>query len=45
MAQLNSTNYQIVVNRVNKIALSSFDEKRYLLADGLRSLAYGPYSL
>ena len=45
MTQLRSTNHQIVINRVNKIALSCFDDKRYLLEDGLRSLAYGHYSL
>ena len=31
--------------RVNKIALSSYDDKRYLLDDGVQSLAYGHYSL
>ena len=45
MTQLRSTNHQIVVNRMKKIALSCFDDKRYLLEDGLRSLAYGHYSL
>ena len=41
MTQLRSTNHQIVVNRVNKIALSPFDDKRYLQEDGLRYLAFG----
>ena len=45
MTQLKSENHQIVVNRVNKIAVSSYDDKRYLLEDGVRSLAYGHYSL
>ena len=45
MTQLKSESHQIVVNRVNKIAVSSYDDKRYLLEDGVRSLAYGHYSL
>ena len=45
MTQLKSENHQIVVNRVNKIAVSSYDDKRYLLEDGVRSLAYEHYSL
>ena len=45
MTQLKSENYQIVVNRVNKIAVISYDEKRYLLENGLRSLVYGHYSV
>lgn len=45
MTQLKSENHQIVVNRVNKVAVSSYDDKRYLLQDGVRSLAYGHYSL
>ena len=45
MTQLRSINHQIVVNRVNKIALSSYDDKRYLLDDGVQSLANGHYSL
>ena len=45
MTQLRSKNHQIVVNRVNKIAVSSYDDKRYLLEDGIRSFAYGHYQL
>ena len=45
MTQLKSENHQIVVNRVNKLAVISYDEKRYLLENGLRSLAYGHYSV
>ena len=45
MTQLRSQNHQIVVNRVLKIAVSSYDDKRFLLDDGIRSLAYGHYKL
>ena len=43
MIQLRSENHQVVVNRVHKVSLSSYDDKRYLLNDGMRSLAYGCY--
>ena len=43
MTQLRSKNNQIVVSRVHKVALSSYDDKRYLFNDGIHSLAYGHY--
>ena len=45
MSQLRSFNHQIVVNSVDKIALSSFDDKRYILDDGIISLACGHYKI
>ena len=45
MTQLRSKNHQIVVSRVRKVALSSYDDKRYLLKDGIHSLAYGHYKI
>lgn len=45
MTQLRSVCHQIVVNSVNKVALSCFDDKRYILDDTVSSLAYGHYSL
>ena len=45
MTQLKSVAHQIVVNPVNKIALSCFDDKRYTLDDTVSSVAYGQYSL
>ena len=33
------------MTEVNKIALSAFDDKRYYLADGIHSLAYGHYKI
>ena len=45
MTQLRSKDHQIVVSRVHKVALSSYDDKRYLLNDGIHSLAYGHYKI
>ena len=43
MTQMRSINPQIVVNRVNNIVLSSYDDKRYLLDDDVQSFAHGHY--
>ena len=40
-----SRNHFIHTQRNFKICLSSYDDKRYLLADGINSLAYGHYSV
>ena len=45
MTQLRSVGHQVVVNAVNKIALSCFDDKRYILDDTVSSLSCGHYSL
>ena len=45
MIQLKSASHQIIVNSVNKVALSCYDDKRYILDDTVSSLAYGHYSL
>ena len=45
MTQLRSHCYQIVVNEIDKIALSSFDDKRVLLENGVSSSAYGHYKI
>ena len=45
MMELRSVGHQIVVNAVNKVALSCFDDKRYILDDTVSYLAYGHYSL
>ena len=45
MTQLRSENHQIIVNRLSKVALNAFDDKRYLLGDGIQSLAYGHVQL
>ena len=45
MMQLRSVGHQIVVNAVNKVALSCFDDKHYILDDTVSYLAYGHYAL
>ena len=45
MTQLRSHCDQIVVNEIDKVALSSFDDKRFLLGYGVSSLAYGHYKI
>ncbi len=39
-----SNNHKINTIVQNKIALSAFDDKRYILDDGITSLPYGHYS-
>ena len=41
MTQLRSHCHQIVVNEIDKVAISSFDDKRFLLENGVSSLALG----
>ena len=43
MTPLSSHCHQIVVNEIDKVAVSSFDDKRFLLDNGVSSLAYGHY--
>ena len=43
MTKLRSHCHQIVVNEIDKVALSSFEDNRYLLENGVSSLAYGHY--
>ena len=45
MTQLRSHCHQIVVNESDKVAISSFDDKRSLLENGVSSLAYGHYKI
>jgi len=40
-----STNHVVNTLEINKLCLSAFDDKRYILNDGIRTLAYGHYSL
>ena len=41
MKSIRSDFHQIKSYEINKISLSSFDDKRYILDDGITSLAYG----
>src|SRR6267154_1289175 len=43
--QIGSSNHQLSTNKINKFALSPFDDKRYLLADTRDTLAYGHYKI
>ena len=40
VTQLTSENHHTVINRFHKVAMSSYDEKRELLKDGVKTLAY-----
>ena len=45
MTQLRSHCHQNVVNEIDKVAVSSFNDKRFLLHDGVFSLAFGLYKI
>ena len=36
-----SKNHKMYTQENNKISLSSFDDKRYIIEDGITTLAYG----
>ncbi len=40
---IRSENHSLVIVRLNKIGLSAYDDKRYILSDGIHSLSYGHY--
>ena len=45
MTRIHSSNHQIKVTTTNKTALSCFDDKLFILANGVDTLPYGHYSL
>ena len=45
MTRIHSDNHQITVSMTNKVALSCFDDKRYILANGIDTLPHGHFSL
>ena len=45
MHSLRSHNHEIVLEKITKIGLSCFDDKRYLLDNGIASYAYGHYKM
>lgn len=45
MKTFRSINHQLFTLEQNKISLSSYDDKRYILEDGISTLPYGHYSL
>ena len=42
---LRSYNHEVYTEEVNKVALSALDEKRYILSDGMDTLAWGHYKI
>ena len=42
---LRSYNHEVYTEEVNKIALSALDDKRYILKDGMHTLAWGHYKI
>ena len=45
MNQIRSYNHQLYNITINKLGLSPFDDKRYILDDGISSLAYGHWRI
>ena len=41
MRRIGSKNYTLGTNETNKSSLSCFDDKRYILKNGISTLAYG----
>ena len=41
MSGINSINHRMYTYESNKISLSAFDDKRYILHNGIHTLAYG----
>ena len=42
---LRSYNHEVYTEEVNKVALSAMDDKRYILKDGIHTLAWGHYTI
>ena len=42
---LRSYNHEVYTEEVNKVALSALDDKRYILSDGVHTLAWGHYKI
>ena len=42
---LRSYNHEVYTEEVNKVALSVLDDKRYILKDGIHTLAWGHYKI
>ena len=45
MHTLRSYNHQIFLENIKKVGLSCFDSKRFILPNGIQSLAYGHYKI
>ena len=42
---IRSYDHEVYTEKINKIALSPFDDKRYILEDGIHTLAWGSYKI
>ena len=42
---IRSYDHEVFTEKINKIALSPFDDKRYILEDGIHTLAWGHYKI
>ena len=45
MKTIRSQNHELKSYELNKVSLSCFDDKRYILNDGIKSYAYGHKSI
>ena len=45
MKTIRSQNHELGSYEINKVSLSCFDDKRYILEDGVISYAYGHYNI
>ena len=45
MNTIQSKKHQLNSYKINKISLSCFDDKRYILSDGIQSYSYGHYAI
>ena len=45
MKTIRSQNHELGSYEINKVSLSCFDDKRYILEDGITSYAYGHYKI
>ena len=43
MKTIRSQRHQLGIYEINKVSLSCFDDKRYILENGIKSYAYGHY--
>ena len=43
MKTIRSQNHELGSYEINKVSLSCFDDKRYILENGIKSYAYGHY--
>ena len=45
MKTIRSQNHQLGSYEINKVSLSCYDDKRYILEDGIHIYAYGHFSI